>query len=136
MTNQEAIKYLIRPFATSTRSYNEYLKQKEAYDLAIKVLEDKPQGEEKLYNFVSNPIEVVKVGEPIPNSDEINKALEKGELYKQGFEDAMRKFKRPQGNWIYKCCCGEGFPKCSICGEINDVTSNFCPDCGADMRGE
>ena len=39
MTNEEAIKYLIRPFATSTNSYNEYLKQKEAYDLAIKALE-------------------------------------------------------------------------------------------------
>lgn len=39
MTNEEAIKYLIRPFATSTNSYNEYLKQKEAYDLAIKALD-------------------------------------------------------------------------------------------------
>lgn len=38
MTNKEAIKYLIAPFATSTKSYNEYLKQKEAYDLAIKAL--------------------------------------------------------------------------------------------------
>ena len=39
MTNEEAIKYLIKPFATSTRSYNEYLYQKEAYDRAIKALE-------------------------------------------------------------------------------------------------
>lgn len=39
MTNKEAIKYLIAPFATSTKSYNEYLKQKEAYELAIKALE-------------------------------------------------------------------------------------------------
>lgn len=39
MTNKEAIKYLIQPFATSTRSYNEYLKQREAYELAIKALE-------------------------------------------------------------------------------------------------
>lgn len=43
MTNDEAIKYLIKPFATSTRSYNEYLKQREAYDLAIKALK-RPQG--------------------------------------------------------------------------------------------
>lgn len=40
MTNKEASKYLIPPVATSTKSYNEYLKQKEAYDLAIKALEE------------------------------------------------------------------------------------------------
>ena len=39
MSNEEAVKYLIRPFASSTKPYNEYLKQKEAYDLAIKILE-------------------------------------------------------------------------------------------------
>ena len=35
----EAIKYLIVPTATSTKSSTEYLKQKEAYELAIKALE-------------------------------------------------------------------------------------------------
>ena len=40
MTNKEAIKYLIAPVATSTDPSAEYLKQKEAYDLAIKALED------------------------------------------------------------------------------------------------
>lgn len=39
MTNKEAIKYLIAPIATSTEPSAEYLKQKEAYDLAIKALE-------------------------------------------------------------------------------------------------
>ena len=38
MTNKEAIKYLIPPVATSTISSKEYLKQKEAYELAIKAL--------------------------------------------------------------------------------------------------
>jgi hypothetical protein len=42
MTNEEAIKYLIPPVATSTKPSAEYLKQKEAYDIAIKALE-KPQ---------------------------------------------------------------------------------------------
>jgi hypothetical protein len=42
MTNEEAIKYLIAPVATSTKPSTEYLKQKEAYELAIKALE-KPQ---------------------------------------------------------------------------------------------
>ncbi len=38
MTTKEAIKYLITPIATSTEPSAEYLKQKEAYDLAIKAL--------------------------------------------------------------------------------------------------
>lgn len=42
MENKEAIKYLIKPVATSTKPSAEYLKQKEAYELAIKALE-KPQ---------------------------------------------------------------------------------------------
>lgn len=45
MNNEEIIKYLIPPVATSTEPSAEYLKQKEAYDLAIKVLEQRPQGE-------------------------------------------------------------------------------------------
>ena len=47
MDNKEAIKYLIPPVATSTQPSAEYLKQKEAYDLAIKVLKDVPKGEWK-----------------------------------------------------------------------------------------
>lgn len=45
MTNKEIIKYLIAPVATSTEPSAEYLKQKEAYDLAIKALEEqRPKG--------------------------------------------------------------------------------------------
>ena len=43
---------------------------------------------------------------------------------------------KQKGKWIYVCCYGDEFPQCSVCGEINDVKSKFCPDCGADMRGE
>ena len=39
MTNKEAIKYLIAPIATNTNPSAEYLKQKEAYELAIRALE-------------------------------------------------------------------------------------------------
>ena len=33
-----------------------------------------------------------------------------------------------EGRWIYA--------KCSECGTVHDVKSNFCPNCGADMREE
>lgn len=26
--------------------------------------------------------------------------------------------------------------QCSVCGEETNIMSNYCPDCGADMRGE
>ena len=45
MTKKEAIKYLIAPTATSTNPSEAYLKQKEAYELAIKALEERPTDE-------------------------------------------------------------------------------------------
>jgi rubrerythrin len=33
-----------------------------------------------------------------------------------------------EDRWIYA--------KCSECGTVHDVKSNFCPNCGADMREE
>lgn len=95
--------------------------------------------------FVSSPTETIKVGEPISNSDEINKALEKSKLYKQGFQDAMNKFKRPHGEWIENKKYnrrGKRFLNCSVChyGDNGDIVChvsivpNFCPNCGADMR--
>lgn len=44
MTSTEVVKYLIAPISTSTEPSAEYLKQKEAYDLAIKSLEARSQG--------------------------------------------------------------------------------------------
>lgn len=57
---------------------------------------------------------------------------------------------RPQGEWIKDCdscdcsnCYNSGarFTRkdcsgiCSNCGELQCCTDNFCPNCGADMRG-
>ena len=98
------------------------------------------------HDFVSSSTEVIKVGEPVSNSDEINKALEKGELYKQGFEDAMKRFERPQGEWILQTHerfnSGNELYKyyCNKCGHREEHAysdsklPNFCPNCGADMR--
>ena len=51
-------------------------------------------------------------------------------------EDYMPK--RPQGEWIARnnnnphC----SYFQCSVCGIKKKYTHNFCPICGADMRGE
>lgn len=46
---------------------------------------------------------------------------------------------RPQGKWVDVCTLPV-IRKCSICGnEIGDEMgfyNNFCPNCGADMKGE
>ena len=44
---------------------------------------------------------------------------------------------RPRGEWITKSTGGEMFDCCSACGYVEwDVPKNYCPNCGADMRGD
>ena len=54
------------------------------------------------------------------------------------------KNKRPKGHWIPQnhnktngmvSTLVYYYPKCSVCGHCANYT-NFCPNCGADMRGE
>lgn len=39
---------------------------------------------------------------------------------------------RPKGEWIFI----DGQHVCSKCNLYNGVESDFCPNCGADMRGK
>lgn len=57
---------------------------------------------------------------------------------KVGYEQALSE--RPQGEWIYNSYgngCGNWH--CSECGVIifmgKNANKNFCPNCGADMKG-
>lgn len=84
--------------------------------------------------FVSEPIEVIKAGEPLSNSDVIRAASEKGELYRRGFKDAMKRYKRPTGKWIFHEDYNESNRYgCNQCGNLNNTPGNFCPNCGAEM---
>jgi hypothetical protein len=40
--------------------------------------------------------------------------------------------KRPRGKWIIE----HDWVHCFLCGHEQNYTSNFCPNCGADMREE
>ena len=68
--------------------------------------------------------------------------------YNEGYACGSRESERPKGEWIadtshcydddedtFECSvCKEPFTL--ICGTPKDNLYNFCPNCGADMRGE
>lgn len=61
------------------------------------------------------------------------------EGFTDGFNEAKSKYERPQGEWIRKpitfgTCILQGY-ECN-CGRVVMQRENFCPDCGADMRGK
>ena len=61
--------------------------------------------------------------------------------YEQGFRHGKEKYERPQGEWIEHpheqgANWGESMYECSICHEWTKTDSDFCPNCGADMRGK
>ena len=65
--------------------------------------------------------------------------------YIEGYREARKCFERPKGEWVYRqeWFEDEKEPRmawgCNQCGSsIKSVHEkrNFCPNCGADMRGE
>ena len=52
-------------------------------------------------------------------------------LYLEGYKQGKKDFGRPQGEWIYKNDC----PCCPFCNHFYTIFSNFCPNCGAKMKG-
>ena len=112
MTNEEAIKYLIAPVATSTEPSAEYLKQKEAYDLAIQALE---------------------TGEIYITGEDYN-------LYMRGYKAGKKDFEPKQGKWVtvkQDTILGTFEVKNKVCDQCNHATKYeypFCPWCGAKMK--
>ena len=55
---------------------------------------------------------------------------------KEALEMAINALKEPRtGHWIDHQDGRWIYAKCSECGKVQDAKSNFCPYCGADMRG-
>lgn len=72
-----------------------------------------------------------------------NNAIYYSKDFVKGFECGAKrqleadKKSRPKGHWIWYEVRGQMLPYCSECGNGLDVIYeyDFCPDCGADMRG-
>ena len=128
---------------------------------AIKRIEKMVEDDDELgCLFIRKDIEALKVaisalsaeGEYIKKEDALNKVEE---LKKIHFDRVVVLNKvsdglnglptysfpdREKGEWISREGTGECFPfwerhKCSKCGKYGEGTFNFCPNCGADMRG-
>lgn len=56
--------------------------------------------------------------------------------FKKLYELPSTKPMRKKGKWIDICDGYTDYVKCDQCGGILDYKKNFCPNCGADMRGE
>lgn len=58
-------------------------------------------------------------------------------LYLEGYKQGRKDFGRPQGKWVEKQITPASCTYvCSKCGTEEVILSNFCRDCGADMRGK
>ena len=75
----------------------------------------------------------------IPSYNEIRDGQEfYGNGYKKGYEDAKQEFERPKGTWEKRIIPAPNGKiirfYCSNCEKHNERWSDFCPNCGADMR--
>jgi len=80
------------------------------------------------------------------STSEICKAAKsgaEGAMYEIEYVPAADVVERVRGEWIYsptsETVSGTDATMnemCSVCGERAVEDSNFCPNCGADMRGE
>ena len=107
MTKEEAIDILVGVIATNSEEENE------ALDMAIEALQ-RTSNTHPTHECVEPTHECV---EPVGNSDTL-----KGKW--NVYEVANTEEEQPIA-W-----------ECSECGEVVEVQYNFCPNCGADMRGE
>ena len=79
--------------------------------------------------------EKIELYTELTGQDGWNVPITKVADFMSGFEMGKEKF-RKKGKWIDAEFCDEQRWQCSECGRKVLVKENFCPECGADMRGE
>ena len=55
--------------------------------------------------------------------------------YEWGYSEGVHDTERPQGEWITDDPTYSTW-RCNKCLHVQTICSNFCPNCGADMRQE
>lgn len=72
-------------------------------------------------------------------SDEQHNEAKRMAIQALSADKPQGKWLRISNDWIDGTCGARYFPiRCSVCGysTYDDDATNFCPNCGADMRGE
>lgn len=71
----------------------------------------------------------------IDNAPTVDKGYQEGHI--DGVLQGEKLYARPQGEWIYDSdhSITIDMYKCSICDCFGHKHFNFCPNCGADMKG-
>lgn len=82
-------------------------------------------------DIISQTIE--KISKKVEEDTDLWCICEMAKMYMQGVRPVYPV--RTQSEWQVKDGLRDGFYICSNCGEISCCKGNFCPDCGADMRG-
>ena len=70
---------------------------------------------------------------------ELEKALKYDrDQYDKGYSDARMRYKRKTGEWLtdYESQFFNPGRRCSLCGKVVEFSENYCPNCGAYMKGE
>lgn len=101
-------------------------------DVLRKQFEDRTLEDFTCYHFLS----AIDNAPTVDMNTELSVAYLKGR--RQGQSD-----ERPQGEWIpneksiYSSLFSYNSGRhCSICGRVVEFSENYCPKCGADMRGD
>ena len=78
------------------------------------------------------------LAEIIDNAPTVDKPYQEGHI--DGMLQAEKLYARPIGQWVSNGANTFGFNNpgrhCSLCGKVVEFSENYCPQCGADMRGE
>jgi hypothetical protein len=116
---------------------------------AIDVLKQLPSAQPETHDkhTETHACDLISRQAAIDAIDNANDGLAKDD-YTYGVQSGMEKAKyvieelssaepqRKKGQWILVSDGYTDCVKCDKCGEVFDVEKNFCPNCGADMRGE
>lgn len=116
-------------------SYSPYQKD---LSIVIDYIEDLEQEIEDLKEAKAVYVEHPKtIQEKQAESEKYDKAFDDG--YENGYSQTRFDYEQqPRGKWIKKWCEWQEYIECSECGYETGLRCNtkFCPNCGADMRGD
>ena len=94
-------------------------------------------------DLISRQAAIDRIEEHMRFGDELYPLAETDRILNYAFEVAascvynLPSAERKRGRWITKSTNGEMFDVCSACGYVEwDDPHNYCPNCGAEMRGE